>query len=102
MHFKQYNLNVDHLVSFFNNIGNYFFSQVLLQPCQGHCYDSIKTISYNDQGYPDCQLLDYYRCYVEQTCTGVWIPTETFTQCSAACGGGTQTTVAVCKNKIGQ
>ena len=68
------------------------------QLCQGYCYDSTKIISNNCQGYPNCQLLDYYRCYVEQTCTGVWLPMEEFFQCSATCGGGTQTAVAECKN----
>ena len=72
--------------------------QKLLRPCQGHCYDSTEIISYFCQGYPGCQLLDYYRCYVERTCTGVWIPIEIFTPCSATCGGGTQTIVAVCKD----
>ena len=88
------------LGTIFNNTNNYryYFSQKLIEPCQGNCYDSTKIISYYCQGYPDCQLRDYYRCYVEQTCTGVWIPIETLTQCSVTCGGGTQTAEAVCKN----
>ena len=73
------------------------FLQKSLKPCQGYCYHSTKIISYICQGYPNCQLLDYYRCYVEQTCSGVWIPMETFTPRSATRGGGTQTTMGVWK-----
>ena len=73
----------------------FIFFQVL-QPCQGNCYDSTLILKSSCKNNPACIRTQYFRCYNEKTCTGVWNITVSAGQCSVTCGSGIKTSTVTC------
>ena len=91
--FRFYYYNIECLNTIF------FFILQSEQACQGNCYDSTIILTSFCISKPKCIRRQYFRCYNQQTCTGLWRAIELLDQCSATCGGGTKRLIATCVNE---
>lgn len=70
----------------------------VVRGCHGDCYDSTELHTSICDSNSSCKRTQFFRCYKEPTCDGLWKETER-SQCSVSCNGGALITTLKCFNQ---